>query len=80
MWSDENPSSGYNDTQASFGSISLVAKKLTSLSNVSSSLEEDAPAGPNRLRHATRRIANFKRPPPCSGSDASRTPQAANPR
>jgi hypothetical protein len=43
MWSDENPSSGYNDTQASFGSISLVAKKLTSLSKVSSSLEEDAP-------------------------------------
>jgi hypothetical protein len=43
MWSDENPSSGYTDTQASFGSISLVAKKLTSLSKVSSSLEEGAP-------------------------------------
>ena len=28
MWSDENPPSGYTDTQASFGSISLVAKKL----------------------------------------------------
>jgi len=43
MWSDENPSSGYPDTQASFGSISLVAEKLASLSKVSSSLEEDAP-------------------------------------
>ena len=42
MWSDEGPSSGYADTQASFGSVSLVAKKLTSLSKVSSSLEEDA--------------------------------------
>ncbi len=63
MWSDENPSTGYDDTQASFGSISLVAKKLTSLSKVRSSLEEDAPAGPNRLRHASTRIA---RPPPCT--------------
>jgi hypothetical protein len=43
MWSDENPSSGHPDTQASFGSISLVPEKLASLSKVSSSLEEDAP-------------------------------------
>jgi hypothetical protein len=28
MWSDENPPSGYTDTKASFGSISLVANKL----------------------------------------------------